>query len=100
MLTETTGIRSAILDGDIDRALKYTHAFYPRVLAENEHVNFKLKCRKFIEMVRKAAQLNMAAEQTKLNGRSTGINLPAGARKDLLSCSQHMASRSDAAFHA
>ncbi|KAI3325886.1 ran-binding protein [Xylariaceae sp. AK1471] len=49
-------IRRAILEGDIDRALKLTEAFYPHVLENNPHVYFKLKCRKFIEMVRKAAE--------------------------------------------
>jgi hypothetical protein len=56
------GIRRAILEGDIDRALKYTNAYYPQVLQENEHVYFRLRCRKFIELVRKAAQLNMRNE--------------------------------------
>ncbi|RGP81689.1 hypothetical protein FLONG3_176 [Fusarium longipes] len=55
-------IRRAILEGDIDRALKYTNAYYPHVLEENEHVYFKLRCRKFIELVRKAAQLSMRNE--------------------------------------
>ncbi|KAI1823842.1 ran-binding protein [Xylaria intraflava] len=49
-------IRRAILEGDIDRALKLTNQLYPHVLEDNLHVYFKLKCRKFIEMVRKAAE--------------------------------------------
>lgn len=52
-------IRQAILDGEIDQALKYTDMFYPQVLQDNEQVYFKLRCRKFIEMVRKAAELSM-----------------------------------------
>lgn len=32
------------------------------MLQENEHVYFKLRCRKFIELVRRAAQLNMRNE--------------------------------------
>ncbi|RYP79449.1 hypothetical protein DL769_002958 [Monosporascus sp. CRB-8-3] len=51
-------IRRAILEGDIDRALKYTHMYYPQVLKDNDQVYFKLKCRKFIEMVRKSAELS------------------------------------------
>ncbi|RYP87441.1 hypothetical protein DL770_004779 [Monosporascus sp. CRB-9-2] len=51
-------IRRAILEGDIDRALKYTHVYYPQVLKDNDQVYFKLKCRKFIEMVRKSAELS------------------------------------------
>lgn len=57
-------IRSAILEGDIDKALKLTQAFYPTVLSNNQQVHFRLKCRKFVEMVRKAAQLRMAMENT------------------------------------
>ncbi|RYP09656.1 hypothetical protein DL765_008356 [Monosporascus sp. GIB2] len=51
-------IRRAILEGDIDRALKYTQMYYPQVLKDNDQVYFKLKCRKFIEMVRKSAELS------------------------------------------
>lgn len=48
-----TGIRSAILEGEIDKALKYIGTYYPHVLEreENRDVYFKLRCRKFIEMI-------------------------------------------------
>ncbi|KJZ76329.1 hypothetical protein HIM_04411 [Hirsutella minnesotensis 3608] len=61
-------IRRAILEGDIDRGLKYTNAYYPQVLQDHEDVFFKLRCRKFIEMVRKAAQMRAAGESKKSNG--------------------------------
>lgn len=51
------GIRSEILRGDIDAALKHTGAYYPTVLRENENIYFKLKCRKFIEMIKRSADL-------------------------------------------
>jgi hypothetical protein len=73
-----TGIRRAILEGDIDRALKYTNAYYPHVLEDNEHVYFKLRCRKFIELVRKAAQLNMRNEakgNKQVNNQTMDIDL-------------------------
>ena len=47
-----TEIRAYILEGDIDKALKLTQAFYPSVLRDNENIYFKLRCRKFIEMYR------------------------------------------------
>ncbi|KAI1062180.1 hypothetical protein LB506_009684 [Fusarium annulatum] len=72
-------IRRAILEGDIDRALKYTNAYYPHVLKDNEQVYFRLQCRKFIELVRKAAQLNMRNE-TKGNGH---VNNPTPQTMDL-----------------
>jgi len=50
-------IRAAIVDGDIDKALKHTSAYYPSVLRDNENIYFKLRCRKFIEMIRKCNEL-------------------------------------------
>lgn len=50
------GIRRAVLEGDIDRALALTNTHYPRVLKSNPDVYFRLKCRKFIEMIRKSAE--------------------------------------------
>ncbi|THW69681.1 SPRY-domain-containing protein [Aureobasidium pullulans] len=46
-------IRAAILEGDIDKALKCTTTYYPHVLErdENRDIYFKLRCRKFIEMM-------------------------------------------------
>ncbi|KAM0344687.1 hypothetical protein ACHAPU_007282 [Fusarium lateritium] len=64
-------IRRAILEGDIDRALKYTNAYYPHVLQDNEHVYFRLRCRKFIELVRKLAQLNLGSEANNGHANST-----------------------------
>ncbi|PHH87303.1 hypothetical protein CDD83_9045 [Cordyceps sp. RAO-2017] len=61
-------IRRAILEGDVERALKYTNAYYPQVLQDNEEVFFKLRCRKFIEMVRKAAQIRVANDPKRSNG--------------------------------
>ncbi|KAL8722226.1 MAG: hypothetical protein Q9225_001271 [Loekoesia sp. 1 TL-2023] len=49
-------IRSAIMDGDIDKALKRTNAFYPQVL-DHSHVYFRLRCQKFVEMIRQTAEL-------------------------------------------
>ncbi|KAH7086535.1 CTLH/CRA C-terminal to lish motif domain-containing protein [Paraphoma chrysanthemicola] len=51
-------IRTAILEGDIDKALKHTSAYYPSVLRDNENIYFKLKCRKFIEMIRLCNEMN------------------------------------------
>ncbi|KAF4996526.1 hypothetical protein FGRMN_4455 [Fusarium graminum] len=64
-------IRRAILEGDIDRALKYTNAYYPHVLQDNEHVYFRLRCRKFIELVRKLAQLNLGNEANSRHANNT-----------------------------
>lgn len=45
------------MDGDIDKALKRTHAYYPDVLRNNTKIYFQLKCRKFIEMLRHMAEI-------------------------------------------
>ncbi|SMR50717.1 unnamed protein product [Zymoseptoria tritici ST99CH_1E4] len=47
-------IRRSILDGDIDRALKYTSTYYPRLFEDdrNGDVYFRLRCQKFVEMMR------------------------------------------------
>lgn len=72
MSLTATGIRRAILEGDIDKALKHTNAFYPQVLKENEHVFFRLKCRKFIEMIRREAEINLVGgdKRSHNNGNS------------------------------
>ncbi|ORY16556.1 Ran-binding protein-like protein [Clohesyomyces aquaticus] len=57
-------IRAAILDGDIDKALKHTQAYYPSVLHNNENIYFKLRCRKFIEMIRRCNELSAQCQQS------------------------------------
>lgn len=69
-------IRRAILEGDIDRALKLTNAYYPQVFRDNEEMHFKLRCRKFIELVRMAAQLRAGGESKNSNGNGpTGVGI-------------------------
>jgi len=62
-------IRKSILDGDIDKALKYTHCFYPNVLKDerNRDINFRLQCRKFIEMMRRYTDLSAAATSSNVS---------------------------------
>ena len=48
-------IRRAILTGDIDRAISLTQTFYPTVLDRNEPIHFRLRARKFVEMIRMCA---------------------------------------------
>jgi Ran-binding protein 9/10 len=67
-LTSSTGIRAAIVHGNIDEAIRLTTELYPKVLDSNEQVKFRLRCRKFIEMVRKAAELKLT--EVKINGKS------------------------------
>lgn len=56
-------IRRAVLEGDMDHAMKHTNACYPTVLRDNEQVYFRLRCRKFIEMIRREAELNTLLEE-------------------------------------
>jgi hypothetical protein len=69
-------IRRAILDGDIDKALKYTQTFYPNVLQDkrNESIYFQLRCRKFVEMMRRYSELQAAGSSE--TGGSNGHAAP------------------------
>ncbi|KAL4917093.1 hypothetical protein BDW62DRAFT_211450 [Aspergillus aurantiobrunneus] len=58
-------IRAAILEGDIDKALKYTNAYYANVLQQYPHIHFKLRCRKFLEMMRRSTELSPSAKKGK-----------------------------------
>ncbi len=58
------------MEGRVDIALDSLKTCYPRVLQDNEQVYFKLRCRKFIEMVRKAALLKMANDPPRSNGHA------------------------------
>ncbi|KAJ3034645.1 hypothetical protein HDV00_004827 [Rhizophlyctis rosea] len=44
-------IRACVLDGDMDRAMGMVRESYPGVLEANRHVEFMLRCRKFVEMI-------------------------------------------------
>ncbi|QSZ32804.1 hypothetical protein DSL72_002384 [Monilinia vaccinii-corymbosi] len=57
-------IRKALLEGDIEQALNHTNTHYPQVLKDNENVYFRLRCRKFIEMVRKMTEMNNNSNST------------------------------------
>ncbi|CEP11678.1 hypothetical protein [Parasitella parasitica] len=52
--TRRQEIRQAIFAGNIDHVFKLCDEHYPHVLQENPIILFKLKCRKFIEMIRQA----------------------------------------------
>lgn len=71
------GIRAAILDGDIDKALKHTKAYYANVLEDYPHIHFKLRCRKFIEMMRHCNELSLASnDSTQKRRRSASSGIP------------------------
>lgn len=72
-------IRLAVLEGDIDKALHLTETDYPNVLERNEPVLFRLKCRKFIELIRKEAELNIVNGN---NGNSKGSGMSTEANGD------------------
>ncbi|KAL4784520.1 hypothetical protein BJX76DRAFT_347759 [Aspergillus varians] len=65
-------IRAAILEGDIDRALKYTNAYYANVLQQYPHIHFKLRCRKFLEMMRRSTKTSSSAKKGKATNGFSG----------------------------
>ncbi len=64
-----------MLEGDIDKALKQTKAFYPQVIKENEPVHFRLRCRKFIEMIRREAELKMTGTDRRGHGPQQAMEI-------------------------
>jgi hypothetical protein len=65
-----TRIVHAVLTGDVDTALTDTRTHFPRALdADAGLVLFKLRCRKFVELVLEAAELKkrMCAEDAEMN---------------------------------
>lgn len=69
-----TEIRAAILEGDIDKALKYTAAYYPNILQDNPQILFKLRCRKFLEMVRRCSELSTVSLKLPRSSHAVGIS--------------------------
>ncbi len=53
----------AILKGDIDKAFEEMWTQYPRVFQNNEQIYFRLRCRKFIEMIRRCSELDLMAQR-------------------------------------
>ncbi|KAI8595216.1 hypothetical protein EDD21DRAFT_391787 [Dissophora ornata] len=48
-------IRTAIMAGEIDKAIELLEKHYPGIMAANEEMVLQLRCRKFVEMVRLAS---------------------------------------------
>ncbi|KAH0837667.1 hypothetical protein AYO21_09498 [Fonsecaea monophora] len=65
-------IRRAILSGDIDQALEITHAQFPTVLVENPDIVFRLKCRKWIELIGKSTELDTSKHPTGHERKASG----------------------------
>ncbi|VCU39631.1 BgtA-21027 [Blumeria graminis f. sp. tritici] len=78
--THRQRIRNAVLDGDIDTALKYTNLHFPQVLKDNEQVYFRLRCRRFIEMIRHASEVQ---NQQPTNGASKKSDKSIDQREDI-----------------
>lgn len=66
-------IRHAILQGDIDTALAYMDEHFPGVLqAQSNHcILFHLRCRKFIELVLKAAEIDKSTDSLRKTKQSS-----------------------------
>ncbi|KAG0171165.1 hypothetical protein DFQ29_008975 [Apophysomyces sp. BC1021] len=53
-MSQRQRIRTALISGQVDRAIELTQKYFPGVLDENgkgEQIMFELKCRKFVEMM-------------------------------------------------
>ena len=78
-------IRQAILKGDIDTALTHTNQHFPGVLQaqSNAHILFQLKCRKFIELVLSAAEIDKSRDSLRRNKYSSNGAAHSGAVDDV-----------------
>jgi Ran-binding protein 9/10 len=65
-----TEIRASILEGDIDKAFKHTKAYYPHVLEDNPEIVFRLKCRKYVEMIRRCSELHNPPPSSNLHSNT------------------------------
>ena len=71
MLTVIKEIRAAILEGDVDFAISFTSSCYPSVLTDNENIYFRLRCRKFIEMIKRCTELQDASDSSVIPNRAS-----------------------------
>lgn len=68
-------IRKAIMSGNIDAALHYAEKHYPSVLIHNTMIHFRLKCLKFIELLRASIGGSaQSSEKRRGKRRETGSN--------------------------
>ncbi len=82
--TDLIGIRRAILSGDMDQSLEITHAHFPTVLAENPDIVFRLKCRKWIELISKTADFSTQKTTTKYDRQSSNGAEPLSVEDDFV----------------
>ncbi|KAF9945890.1 hypothetical protein BGZ70_003514 [Mortierella alpina] len=61
-------IRTAILAGDIDKAIELLEAHYSGVVASQEDMLFQLRCRKFVEMVAASSSPLQALDRQEKHG--------------------------------
>lgn len=79
----------SIVSGNIDTALEDTRAYYPSVLdREDGLVLFKLRCRKFVELVLDAAAAYRMVREEQAVGKgkdvvSNGVGIPEGESMDV-----------------
>jgi len=67
-------IRSAILEGDIDKALVITREKFANVLVDKPQILFRLQCRKWVELISKAADLKAQSDpKSKQKNASNGF---------------------------
>ncbi|KAK7029698.1 hypothetical protein VNI00_014396 [Paramarasmius palmivorus] len=63
-----TRVVNSVLERDIDLALSETREHYPAVLGEKGLMMFKLRCRKFVELILDAAELKKKMDMVDVTG--------------------------------
>ncbi|GLB36579.1 putative protein with domain in SPla and the RYanodine receptor [Lyophyllum shimeji] len=78
-----TKIVKAVIAGDIDTAIEETKTHHPSVLeAEEGLMLFKLRCRKFVELILEAADLKKKMKRGAAGGSAVGAGMMAAGSHD------------------
>ncbi|KAI9009622.1 concanavalin A-like lectin/glucanase domain-containing protein [Gaertneriomyces semiglobifer] len=83
-------IRDHILEGDIDAAVLKINEWYPELLQTSRHLDFKLRCLKFTEIVRSTASSRDAMDVDNSGSGATDASPPPEWLQNVVSFGQEM----------
>ncbi|KAH6917150.1 CTLH/CRA C-terminal to lish motif domain-containing protein [Coprinopsis sp. MPI-PUGE-AT-0042] len=83
--TERKRIVGSVVDGDLDQAIKETQEHYPAVLEANSGIIlFKLRCRKFVEMILATAEMKKGTAQLERGDKLLAPKSPTASQQGKL----------------
>ncbi|KAI9480498.1 MAG: concanavalin A-like lectin/glucanase domain-containing protein [Benjaminiella poitrasii] len=87
-------IRRAVLEGDIDRVFQKCSDYYPDLLENNPMLAFRLKCRRFMEMVKRVQQ-----KPVQHNGEYEAKSLQVATTSSSKRSNGHLEQNEDTSLH-